>query len=48
MRKKSDWGFILKSRQDFTGGPKDKNLPANAGNLGSVYGLGRSRMPWSN
>ena len=25
-----------------------KNLPANAGDMGSSPGLGRSHMPWSN
>ena len=44
----SPGGFILKSRQDFIGGAKDKNLPANAGDMGSIYGLGRLHMPRSN
>ena len=25
-----------------------KKLPANAGSMGSIPGLGRSHMPWSN
>ena len=25
-----------------------ENLPANAGDMGSIPGLGRSHMPWSN
>ena len=30
--------------QDFLGGPVVKNLPANAGDLGSIPGPGRSHM----
>ena len=30
---------------DFPGGPVVKNPPANAGDLGSVPGLGRFHMP---
>ena len=33
---------------DFSGGPAVKNLLASAGDIGSVPGLGRSHMPWSN
>ena len=33
---------------DFPGGAVVKNLPANAGDMGSIPGPGRSRMPWSN
>ena len=33
---------------DFPGGAVVKNLPANAGDVGSSLGLGRSHMPWSN
>ena len=33
---------------DIPGGVVDKNLPASAGDTGSVPGLGRSHMPWSN
>ena len=29
---------------DFTGGPVDKNLPAYAGDTGSIPGLGRFHM----
>ena len=32
---------------DFPGGAVVKNLPANAGNMGSIPGLGRSHMPRS-
>ena len=33
---------------DILGGTVDKNLPANAGDRGSIPGPGRSHMPWSN
>ena len=33
--------------QGFPGGALVKNLPANAGDMGSSPGLGRSHMPWS-
>ena len=33
---------------DFPGGAVVKNPPANAGDMGSSPGLGRSHMPWSN
>ena len=32
----------------FPGGTVVKNPPANAGDMGSSPGLGRSHMPWSN
>ena len=32
----------------FPGGTVVENLPANAGDMGSSPGLGRSHMPWSN
>ena len=31
--------------KDFPSGPVVKNLPANAGNMGSISGLGRSHRP---
>ena len=31
--------------RDFPGGPVVKNLSANAGDMGSIPGLGRSQMP---
>ena len=34
--------------QGFPGGAVVKNLPANAGDIGSSPGQGRSHMPWSN
>ena len=33
---------------DFPGGPVVQNLPAKAGDTGSIPGLGRSRMSWDN
>ena len=34
--------------RDCPGGPIVKNLPANAGDTGSVPGWGRFHMPWGN
>ena len=31
---------------DFPGGPGVKNSPANAGDMGSTSGLGRSHILW--
>ncbi|XP_059790909.1 uncharacterized protein LOC132372806 [Balaenoptera ricei] len=45
------WGLfssIKKSFQGFPGGSVVKNLPANAGDMGSSPGPGRSHMPRSN
>ena len=39
---------LLRRIQDFPGGAVDKNLPANAGDMGSSPGPGRSHMPRSN
>ena len=36
------------SLRDFPGGAVVENLPANAGDMGSSPGPGRSHMPWSN
>ena len=36
------------SERDFPGGTVVKNLPANAGDMGSIPGPGRSHMPQSN
>ena len=33
---------------DFPGGTVDKNLPANAGDMSSIPGLGRFHIPWGN
>ena len=38
----------IQQKGDFPGGAVVKNLPANAGDMGSSPGLGRSHMPWSN
>ena len=32
----------------FPGGAAVKDLPANAGDTGSISNLGKSHMPWSN
>ena len=37
-----------KKKRDFPGGAVVKNLPANAGDTGSIPGPGRSHMPRSN
>ena len=34
--------------EGFPGGAVVENPPANAGDTGSIPGLGRSHMPWSN
>ena len=39
---------IQKSTRDFPGGTVVRNLPANAGDMGSSPGPGRSHMPQSN
>ena len=39
---------LKRQNRDFTGGAVVKNLPANAGDMGSSPGLGRCHMPWSN
>ena len=39
--------LLLRGRQGFPCGSLN-NLPASAGDTGSVPGLGRSHMPWSN
>ena len=41
-------GVIKGIIRDFPGGAVVKNLPANAGDMGSSPGPGRSHMPWSN
>ena len=41
--------LVLKRvRPDFSGGAVVKNQPANAGDMGSSPGPGRSQMPRSN
>ena len=39
---------IKNETQDFPGGTVVKNPPANAGDVGSIPGPGRSHIPWSN
>ena len=40
--------FKNKKLKDLPGGTVVKNLPANAGDTGSIPGPGRSHMPRSN
>ena len=40
--------YSRKSAGNFPGGALVKNPPANAGDRGSIPGLGRSHMPQSN
>ena len=46
-RQRSKWGIQV-SEQDFPGGPVVKNPAANAEDVGSLSGPGRSYMPWGN
>jgi len=39
---------LRKRPQDFPGGVMDKNTPANAGDMGSIPGPGRSHIPRGN
>ena len=41
-------GQYQEETRDFPGGAVVKNLPANAGDMGSSPGPGRSHMPRSN
>ena len=41
-------GFKIQLPLDFSGGLVIKNLPANAGDMGSLPGLGRFHMLWGN
>ena len=43
-----DIGTLKKYKRDFPGGAVDKNPTANAGYMGSIPGLGRSHLLWSN
>ena len=38
----------MKHLGDLSGGTVDRNLPTNAGVTGSIPGLGKFHMPWSN
>ena len=44
---KQGQGILNSWARDFPGGAVVKNLPANAGDTGSMPGPGRSHMPWS-
>ena len=49
LTKIKDKKKLLKTtREGFPGGAVVENLPANAGDMGSSPGLGRSHMPRSN
>ena len=37
--------FIIRIVWDFPGGAVDRNLPASAGDMGSIPGPGRFHMP---
>jgi len=39
---------FLKLSAGFSGGPVVKSSPANAGNMGSIPGSGKSHMPQDN
>ena len=44
-------GVFVQNKRDlgaFPAGPVVKNLPASAGDKGSIPGLGRSPLLWSN
>ena len=41
-------GYYQKDNRGFPGDTVVENLPANAGDMGSSPGLGRSHMPQSN
>ena len=38
--------YLRRGFQDFPGGAMDRNLPANAGDMGSIPGPGRFHMLW--
>ena len=46
----SPWNSSLSKRdlRDFLGGPVTENLPVNAGDMGSIPGLGGSHMSLDN
>ena len=43
-----DSKILKKISKPGTGGTVVKNPPANAGDMGSIPGLGRSHMLWNN
>ena len=49
--RRNHWKIMNKQKspsRGFPAGAVVENLPANAGDMGSSPGLGRSHMPWSN
>ena len=48
LKLKKETGTRSTESQGFPGGAVVENLPANAGDMGSSPGLGRSHMPRSN
>ena len=44
----TEWSKSEREKQDFPGGTVDKNPSANAGDTGSISGLKRFHVPWSN
>ena len=42
------WELNTQALSNFPGGPVVKNLPANAGNMASIPGQGKSHRPQSN
>ena len=48
QRKQKHYTNSKSNLGDFPGGTAVKNPPANAGDMGSIPGPGRSHMPWSN
>ena len=48
--KRDKWEYIehKAKHQDFPGGLVAKNVPADAGDTGSISSPGRSQMPWGN
>ena len=42
------WNVFIREKQDFLSGSVVKNLPASAGDMGSIPGPGRFHMPWGN
>ena len=47
MESKQCCPLVIQECRDFSGGAVVDNPPANAGDMGSSPGPGRSHMPWS-
>ena len=45
---RSEVGFKNDDVSDFPVGPVAENPPANAGDMGSILGLGKFHIPWGN